>query len=142
MSETPVTLGRLSERIPGDPFGESLGVRHETRAGGHVVSRLELRPEHRNPFGVGHGSVVFALCDTGMGRALATVLPGDARCATLVATIQFLEPVHGDRLVAESRLLHLGEKVAAIQCEVSTEDGSRCAVANATFYVSRQEGAR
>jgi len=140
MSEPPVASHRLSERIPGDPFGEALGIRHQILADGHAVSRLELRPEHRNPFGVGHGSVVFALADTGMGRALASALPGDARCATLSATIQFLEAVHGDLLVAESRLLHLGEKVAAIRCEVSSGDGTPCAVADATFYVSTSGG--
>lgn len=140
MSEPPVALQRLSEQIPGDPFGEALGLRHEISAEGHAVSRLELRPEHRNPFGVGHGSVVFALADTGMGRALASALPADARCATLSATIQFLEPVDGGHLVAESTLVHLGEKVAALRCEVATAEGATCAVATATFYVSVPRG--
>lgn len=140
MSEPPVALHRLSEQVPGDPFGETLGIRHEISSEGHVVSRLELRPEHRNPFGVGHGSVVFALADTGMGRALASALPGDARCATLSATIQFVEPVHGNRLVAESRLVHLGEKIAAIRCEVFSGDRTPCAVADATFYISTPGG--
>lgn len=132
--------GRLAERIGGDPFGETLGIRHEIVADGHVRSRLELTPGHRNPFDVAHGSVVFALADTGMGRALATALPGHARCATLSATIQFLEPVDGGHLVAESTLVHLGEKVAALRCEVATAEGATCAVATATFYVSVPRG--
>jgi acyl-CoA thioesterase len=142
MSREPDVPTRLSELALVDPFGEALGVRHETLGDGHVVSRLRLHPEHRNPFGVSHGSVVFALADTGMGRALSTSLPADARCATLTATIQFLEAAHGAGLVAESTVLHLGEKVAVIQCEVSSDDGTRCAVANATFYVSRPAAAR
>ncbi len=142
MSSAPDTPARLSDRELVDPFAAVLGIQHETLADGHVVSRLELRPEHRNPFGVGHGSVVFALADTGMGRALATALPESARCATISATIQFLEAAHGTELVAESTVLHLGEKVAVIQCDVSSPDGTRYAVANATFYVSSPETPR
>lgn len=138
MKDVPDGKSRLVESIPDDHFGDLLGIRHEIVQEGHVISRTTLGHEHRNPFGVGHGALVYAIADTGMGRALASVLPGGARCATLSATIQYLGPADGDALVAESSLVHLGEKVATTRCDVSTGDGTCCAVATATFYVSTQ----
>lgn len=140
MSAVAGTESRLLASIPADPFGELIGIEHEILEEGRVRSRVALRPEHLNPFRDGHGAVAFALADTGMGRALVSALPARARCATQSATIQYLEPAGGSALVAESMLVHLGEKVASVRCDVFREDGKLCAVATATFYVSTREG--
>ena len=127
---------RLIARMPGGPFSESLGIRHEVAGEGRVTSHVRLLPAHRNAHGAVHGALLYTMADTGMGRALATVLPGNARCATLSANIQYLEPARGEVLVAQSSIVHRGDKIAATRCEISNGDGSPCALATAAFYIS------
>jgi acyl-CoA thioesterase len=137
MSNAMASQDRLIERMPHDPFSESLGIRYEVTGEGRVTSRVRLSPAHDNALGAVHGALLYTMADTGMGRALATVLPGDARCATLSASIQYLEAARGDVLTAESSVVHVGDKIAATRCEIRGDDGTPCAVATATFYVSR-----
>lgn len=136
MSHNVKAEDRLITRMPHDPFSESLGVSYEVVGEGRVTSRVRLSPAHHNALGAVHGALLYTMADTGMGRALATLLPGRARCATLSASIQYHEPAAGDVLLADSSVVHCGEKVAAARCEITRSDGTPCATATATFYIS------
>jgi len=122
--------------MTGDPFSLATGIHHEVNGEGRVTSRAQLGPAHKNALGAVHGALLYAMADTGMGLALATLLPEDVRCATLAAHIQYFEPPSGDVLVATSTIVHRGAKVATARCEIAHGSGSLCAVATASFYIS------
>jgi uncharacterized protein (TIGR00369 family) len=58
-----------------------LGFQIEEVAEGHARARLTIADEHRNPNGVAHGAVYFAMVDTAMGaaRCLRSPTEGSAR---------------------------------------------------------------
>ena len=75
------------------PFADLIGLRFEALSAGHSQCALDIGERHRNPNGVAHGAVLYAMADTGMGAALfATLQPGE-RCATIQITMNYFKPV-------------------------------------------------
>lgn len=132
----------LADRVSQDAFSAAAGIRFEVVRPGCVISRLTIDARHRNPLGVVHGAVPYTMADTAMGLALATTLGPDGRCATLAASIQYLAPVREGELVADTVIVHRGDKVAALRSDVRTGDGLLCAVVTGSFYISQPDAPR
>lgn len=127
---------RLIDRMSYDPFSEFLGVRYEVAGEGRIISRIKIEPRHLNPFGTVHGGLIYVIADTGMGQALASVLGAEARCATISVAVQYLEAPVTEELTAESVIIHRGAKMATVRGEIRNAEGSLCAIATSTFYIS------
>lgn len=137
-----MTAERLIDGMRHDPFSESLDIHYEVLGEGRVRSVCTATPRHRNALGVTNGALLYAMADTGMGRALATVLGPAARCATIAATIYYIEPAGEGKLIADSMILNRGEKIATVRSEVRSAEGTVCAIAIGTFHVSLKVGRR
>src|SRR5664280_3494863 len=61
-----------------------LGLNIEQVASGRARAQITMADEHRNPNGVVHGAVYFAMVDTAMGAATMSLL-SDGRFCTSVA---------------------------------------------------------
>ncbi len=132
----PADAERLIDWIPVDRLSIALGIQHELVAEGHVRSTLHAHAEHHNPWGKVHGGVLYAMADTGMGRAVASVLAANARCTTLMITAQYLEATPDGEVVAENVVVHQGAKVMTTECTIRSADGGRCAAMTGLFYCS------
>jgi acyl-CoA thioesterase len=81
--------------------------------------KLEVTDELRNPYGVLHGAVLYAMADTGMGAAVSTGLDDDQQCATIEVKISYFEPVESGRVTCETSVLRQGGSVVYLVSELS-----------------------
>lgn len=121
------------------PFADLLGLESSPGRDGTARTSLVVRDTHRNPNGVPHGAVLFALVDTAMGAAtMSTVAPGQF-CASIEVHLRFLEPPVGERLEASARVVRAGTRVAHLEATlVATPSGRLVATATGTFAVLGQ----
>ena len=68
---------------PSFPLQEFLGMKLTTDEPGTGVAHLTLGEQHANPNGVAHGSVIFALVDTAMGKATMSMVDDGMYCASV-----------------------------------------------------------
>ena len=58
-----------------DPYNEANNIRAVSLEEGHSVMEVELKPEHKNIWGLPHGGIVFAAADVAAGIAADSVRP-------------------------------------------------------------------
>lgn len=117
------------------PFADLLGFAVERRGEGTSLLTLEVRPEHRNPYGLVHGAVLYALADTGMGAALSSLLAPGEICPTLEIKINYLRPWQSGTLSCESRVIFKGRGTAVLQSDLHDGSGRHLAQASGTFAI-------
>jgi acyl-CoA thioesterase len=120
---------------PSHPFAELIGMTVEQVETGRSCSTLTVTDDHRNPHGVVHGAVVFALVDTAMGGAAASTLADGQRPATIELQVRFLRPVLGGTLTAEATVVKPGRRVVHLEARVTGDDGRLMATATGSFVV-------
>lgn len=120
---------RLKESQATQLFGFSL----EAAERGRAVLRLDVRQRHRQIHGMVHGGVLAALADTAAAIAAYSVIPRGRHLVTVEMKINFLEPVHEGKILAEGRVLRRGRNFVAAECEIRDEKGRLAAKALLTF---------
>jgi acyl-CoA thioesterase len=121
------------------PFIDLIALRLEESARGKSRCSLQVEEKHFNSAGAVHGAVLFALADTGMGKALYSALDDRSLVATVEAKISFFKPVTGGLIVCESELVNPGTTIASLESTLSV-DGVVVARAYGTFNVKRKVG--
>ena len=111
----------LSQRIQGDPWAGSLGIRYLDLQRGYCRLSLKLQAHMVNFQGYPHGGVIFSLADVAFGAACNS----HAQAAVALSmTISFLAAVKpGAVLVAEARERRQGRRAGFYDVDVTTEDG-------------------
>ena len=93
-----------------------------------VVTSLTIRPETRNPYGVAHGSALYAMADNATGIAAHT----DGRSyVTQSGNMYFLRNQTEGTLRAEATVIHRGRATCLVGVEI-TGDGGKT-LASGTF---------
>lgn len=93
-----------------------------------VVTSLTIRPETRNPYGVAHGSALYAMGDNATGIAAHT----DGRSyVTQSGNMYFLRNQTEGTLRAEANVIHRGRATCLVEVEI-TGDGGKT-LASGTF---------
>jgi len=116
------------------PLQEFLDFTIEKRDGA-ATAWLDLGEQHLNPYGTCHGAVPFALMDTAMGAAVASVLDEGSFCATIEMQTRFLRPVASGRLTAEATIVHGGRRVVHLEARTLDAEGRLAATATSSFAV-------
>lgn len=132
---------------PGDehmkhPFVDLIDLKIDTMASGASVCSLIIDPEkHLNPHGIADGSIFFALADTGMGAALASVLSENEICMTIEIKINYFKAARQGKLHSETELIHRGKTLANLQSRLFCGE-KLVAQANGSFAIleGRAEG--
>lgn len=104
---------------------------------GHATAELEITDDLRNPNGVLHGAVLFALVDTGMGAATMSTLEEGLACASIEVHLRFLRPVSTGIVRADVEVLRRGRRVVQLEGRVRDDEGHLVAVATGSFAVIR-----
>lgn len=120
------------------PFAELIGLQVSQRGEGDCVTELEIDEKHRNPHGIVHGAVIYALADTGMGGALTSVLEDGKICSTIEIKINYFRPGTSGRLRCTTRLINRAKKTAALESDVHDENDRLLARATGTFMILDQ----
>lgn len=119
---------RLAERWNALPAMRHLGARvdfEDPSAVRVVIDRVE--PHHRGGVGTDavNGAVIAALCDAAVGLVGHLQAPA-RRVGTAQLGVQFLTPLHGNRVVAVGRLVRAGRSLVFAHVEVEDEAGRVC----------------
>jgi len=128
---------RVNESATGLPA--YLGVRIVELGPGRLVATMEARPELLTPFGTLHGGVMAGLVDHVLGCVLYPLMQRGQWAATTEFKLNYLAPVRGGTLQAESAVLSLGRRTAVVRVEVTSADRLAC-VAQGTLLVSDPPG--
>ena len=116
------------------PFADLIGLKITRWDKGYSQCVLQVREDLMNPHKVLHGGVVYAMADTGMGLALYTTLDQGEMCATVEIKTSYFGAVSSGQLTCETRLIHKGRKIAALESEVRNDD-RLVAKALGTYYI-------
>ena len=96
-------------------FIHHIGLIIEESPPGTNRCTLEVQGMHLNSTGAVHGAVLFAMADTGMGKALYTTLKTGQLCATIEAKINYFKPVREGVIVCASELVNRGRSIASLE---------------------------
>lgn len=121
-----------------DRYLALLGVEVVSAEPGRAVTRIEVRDEHRNFFGVAHGGLVFSLADTAFGVAANA----HGRLAAMIdAHITMTEGVlPGDVLTASAEEVSSSRRIGVYRATVTrSRNGEERTVATFTGTVYRTD---
>ena len=124
---------RASASVTGLPA--YLGVRIVEMTPGRLVATMEVRDELLTPFGTLHGGVMAGLVDHALGCVLYPLMPRGQWAATTEFKLNYLAPVRGGTLTAESTVTAFGKRTAVVRVEVTNGDQLAC-VAQGTLLVA------
>ncbi len=113
-----------------------LGAKLVEYGPGTLTATLEVRPDHITPLGTLHGGVMAGFVDHILGGVLYPLMPRGQWAATTEFKLNYLAPVTGGTLHAESRVLSLGKRSAVVRVEVVCGDRLVCS-AQGTLLISR-----
>ena len=113
-----------NEAVTGLP--KYLGIRLVEFTAGRLVAEMDVREELKTPFGNLHGGVMAALVDHVLGVVAYPLMRRGQWAATTEFKLNYLAPVSGGQLRAESRVVSMTRTTAIVRVEVSNGDRLAC----------------
>jgi uncharacterized protein (TIGR00369 family) len=121
-------------------FNKLLGIKVDELRDGHARLRVPFRDELvGDPFRlVLHGGVLSSLIDTAGGMAGFTTVTPDDRLSTVDLRVDYLRPAGAEDLVAEAKVLRVGNRVAVCDIVVHHGDPERPVATGTAVYNVRR----
>lgn len=133
-------LGQIQEIIP---FNKFLGIAIEEALDGYVRLRLPYRPELIGDASrpALHGGVISTLIDTCGGFAVWTQLRIEDRVSTIDLRVDYLAPGAPEALIAEGRVVRVGNRVGVVdvRCWQPSAPDRAVATGKAVYNIKRME---
>ena len=127
-------LEEIRSRFKNDHFAtDATGVVIDCAEPGRAVCSLTLEERHMNENNVPMGGAIFTLAD--ITCAVAANGYSEKKTVSQQASITFLAPAKGERLIAESSCLRDGRTTAFYAVDVRDELGTYVAHATMNGYV-------
>lgn len=125
------------------PFNNFLGITVQEAAEGFVRLQLPYRPEYIGDAArpALHGGVISTLIDTCGGFAVWTQLGIEDRVSTIDMRVDYLAPGAPEPLVAEGRVVRVGNRVGVVdvRCHQPSQPGRTVATGKAVYNIKRKE---
>ncbi len=118
----------------GAPFARWLGIEIESVSADSVVCSLELKPEHMNSMGRGHGAAIYGLIDHTF--AIMTNMAHDATGQN--TDVSYYRPAQG-RITATAVPINRSRSLEVYDVRVTSEEGKLIASAVCTSFVLRRD---
>ncbi len=127
-------LEEIRSRFQNDHFAtDATGVIIDAAEPGKAVCSLVLEEKHMNENHVPMGGAIFTLAD--IACAVAANGYSEKKTVSQHASITFLSPAKGKRLIAEASCLRAGRTTALYEVDVKDELGTYVAHATINGYV-------
>ncbi len=124
----------IRSRFQNDHFAtDATGIVIDSAEPGKAVCSLVLEEKHMNENNVPMGGAVFTLAD--IACAVAANGYSEKKTVSQQASITFLSPAKGSRLVAEASCLRSGRTTALYTVDVRDELGTYVAHATMNGYI-------
>ncbi|HMC51533.1 MAG TPA: PaaI family thioesterase [Acidimicrobiales bacterium] len=128
-----IAANRAAAGLPG-----FLGAELTEFGPGRLVARMDVRDDLLTPFGNIHGGVMAALVDHVLGCVLYPLMERGQWAATTEFKLNYLAPVSGGLLVAESTVLAMTKRTAVVRVEVTNGDRLACVAQGTLLVVNAQ----
>lgn len=125
---------RVGDLLAADPYADRLGIELVSVTSEEIVVAMDIRADHLNFLGVGHGGVMFSLADCAF--SLASNSAGDRAVAIDTHLVLTAAASEGDRLEAAVREVSRGRTLGTYRAEVTKGDGSVAGLFTGTVYIS------
>ncbi len=127
-------LEEIRSRFQNDHFAtDAAGIVIDSAEPGKAVCSLTLEEKHMNENHVPMGGAIFTLAD--IACAVAANGYSEKKTVSQHASITFLAPAKGKRLIAEASCLRAGRTTALYAADVRDELGTYVAHATVNAYV-------
>ncbi|MGY5319025.1 PaaI family thioesterase [Neomicrococcus lactis] len=132
----------ISGEIPQSPFNDLIGIRLVHAEAGRVELAVDLRADHFNKIGTGHGGFVSTLCDNACGMAVDSVSPAGAAWTSLDLQVRFLKAITPatSPLKIVGTVIRAGCKVSVSQAEIFSAGGDLLATGTSSLYALPSKG--
>ena len=128
------TIEEIRSRFQHDHFAtDTTGIVIDSAEPGKAVCSLNLEERHMNENRVPMGGAVFTLAD--FACAIAANGCSERKTVSQNASITFLAPAKGKRLIAEAVYLREGHTTALLTADIKDELGTYVAHATVNGYV-------
>ena len=107
---------------------------------GRAVIRLEADETHLRPGGYISGPTQMSLCDTAAYMAIMTLTGLEPMTVTSNLNINFLRPCIGKVVIAEGKIMKMGQALAIIEVDVRIEHADKPASHAIVTYALPREG--
>lgn len=111
-----------------------MGLEIEKMEKGASRGVLHVKGEHQNSVGLVHGGVLCTMADTICALAILSGIEPNRHPLTLDLNISFLKPARGKIITGEASVVHLGKRIARVECSLLSDD-TLIARAGATFMI-------
>jgi len=120
--------------LPPPPIASLLDFEITLVEEGRVIFAVTPREWMYNPIGSVHGGVAATLLDSALGCAIHTVLPAGARYTTTDLHVHYVRGMTAEtgRVLADSRVVHAGRKLATSEGRLYAEADPERLFAHAT----------
>jgi uncharacterized protein (TIGR00369 family) len=108
-----------------NPFFCLMGIEVVSFEPGKALLKMPVRPDMHNGVGWLQGGMLAAIADEAMALALYPLLSGTEGIATISESTTFIKGVKDGVIFAEGRVIKKGRRVAFMEGEVWTENGTR-----------------
>lgn len=125
---------RANRRIHGT-FAGVLGMEFTHMAPDRVEAILEVRQDHKQPWGIIHGGAVMTLADTVAGAGAYLNADRGQESVTVELKINLIGAVRDGRIRAEAVPLHRGRTTSVWETRVTDAVGKLVAVSLSTHLV-------
>ena len=120
--------------VTGGTYIEYNGIRLTNLEKGHVMGRLEVRPELLNPNKTLHGGVYGTLADT-VAIFGCVFFYEVASITTINISLSFLKPAKSGTIFAEARMMSQGKSISHWQVDMTDEEGQLLAAAFVSYAI-------
>jgi acyl-CoA thioesterase len=121
---------------PHDAFSQWLGIEIVDVGKGSCVTKMKIRPEMTNGFGIAHGGILYSLADSTLAFASNTF--GTHTYSFETSISHFHKSEEGDQLTASAILQKRGYKISVFTVEVKNQDAV-VALFKGTVYHDKKE---
>ena len=122
----------LRNVLSNQPFLRWIGVELIDAGPGWAREKLQIRPEFFQPHVV-HGGVTYTLADTLTAHAVLTLTYPKEWVTTVEQKINFVRAVKSGSIVGQSRLVHMGNRIAVCEAEIMNDADQIVAKSTATL---------
>ena len=114
-----------------------LGIELVTSGMGTARVRMAISKRHLQELGQVHGGIIVTLADTAIGEAVESLLEDGQTSITVEIKINFIAPAHEGELIADSRVIHKGGRLAIADSTVTDGEGTLIATGLSTCRIIR-----
>jgi uncharacterized protein (TIGR00369 family) len=135
MSKVDLIHEWLDGQIPMPRIAQLLGIRFIKYDNDEITMEMDVDDRFYNPMNTLHGGVYCDIADASMGYAFFATLADDEAFTTQELHISYIKPVTSGKLIATSKVVHRGNRIGYIECELTNDDGDLVAKASSTCMV-------